>query len=371
MQVTVPVAYSVTAIKFKHQLESNLTMMENLTVDIQDVDAESLDFAMVVSDLEGRELERVYGYNGKFWIRDSRGEGDMPFLSQHLDLVGQNISKRSGGYDVFSSSGQYRSAIEARLSKVGEVGLLRYATGDLSDHLYREHAYNGRGGVEFLEKTVESERARNVTVSNREVKLANARLAAHTGCIAVDGVNYRRVSEPCLLVATAYDYSAKWMFGAPNFVDTSSSNRQTSGYPVSMRDFGRLHEWFPSRRDRALNVDFVVEVMDESYFTRPADRIGILADATNIVESSLGKGESTPFIHKWCEVRDMLVDMWKVDGGRATTQQVLEIDESEYEKLAGLVEEIAQLGDVPDRGLRMWDSRVVTVPKSNLPGLGL
>lgn len=358
MRVTVPVSYRVTAIKYKHQIASPITMRENVTVEVPDVPSEEMVLALVVRDLEGNDLERLYGHDGRLWVKDMRGEDDLPFIRQHMDMAGQKVSSQ------YNSGSEYLKASSVLSSQMGRVGLLRTHTGEVSQYVFGEAAYVQDGEVRFLEKTLESEKARKPTESNRDDRFSAAATTARRDCVCVDGVVYRRVPEPCIQAGSGYINAVSWRFGAENYVDTSK-RRQENGYPISVRDFGRLEEWFVDEGDRPLSIDFSMEVVEPSYFTRRTDRIGMLIDATNIVERGLSRDRSTPFIHKWCELRDAVDSMWLRPDGRATTAEVVSMDEAEYERLAGLVEELAQLGDaVRDRGLRMWDSRDVSVPQA-------
>ena len=354
MRVSIPVSYTVKAIPFKRRLETQIGMRENVWVDVPAIPSDELDVAVVVRDRLGQEIERVYGYGGMLWTRDNRGDAETPFLQQHLDAVGLRhyASRNNRDYD---------QVVEGYVKALGAVGLLRVRTGGITPNVYHTERYRDEDGLKFAERTVESERARKVTASDRDEKVAVARRTAQDDTIAVGGNLYRRVFEPTIIAGGGYAAKVTWQFGSPNFAD-AGRERERYGYPVSVKDFDRIRDWFAREDGREPDVDFRMEVVDERYFTRRTDRIGLLTDAVRIVENELSKRASTDFIHKWCEVRDFLDAMWTESGERRSLGKVLALGEGVFERLAGFLEEVASLGkDIDTKGLAMWDSRMVSL----------
>ncbi|MCV9964567.1 hypothetical protein OIU34_22005 [Pararhizobium sp. BT-229] len=360
MRISVPFSYKVSATPYKHKLPSTMSMVENAWVDVPDVDVENLLLALVVRDAAGRDIEHVYTYAGEFWVKDERGAGDLPFLSQHLPVAGQKIPEaRTSSH--FSRADE-ESQLTAATNLLGKVGMLRTRTAGVGAYEARNWMFNGQNGPEFVEVTVESEKARNVTSSTREERLQRARTLAHNHCISVDGVLYHRVAEPCLVSRSSMYCEVRWTFGCPDFF-TPEGLSKNHGYPVSAKDFDRVHDWFDTSA-KAAKVDFSFDVLDESPFRTRADRIALVSSAHRVVADGLSKENSTPYIAKWCEVRDYLAALWQGEEGKLTPASMLERDEADFDRLAGLLDDIGQFGEkrkyggeLDLQGLKMWDGR--------------
>lgn len=356
MRVSVPFTYKVTAVPYKHQNEATLMMVENMWVEVPDIEPEDLDLAMVVRDLEGNEVERIYGHAGQTWVKDSRDAQDLPFYEQHLWVADREKFRFRD--DKLELDSQLKDVVI-----LGSIGILRAKTALYFENSYAlsQSFYDSDEGVMFLEKTVESEKARKVRTSDRDKRMERARRIAQDYAIAVNGELYYRVSEPCLIVTDYYGRYAevKWRFGCPDFV-TDTGARQNSGYPVSAKDFGRINEFF-SAAGNSIKGDFSCEVHDDRYFTLAADKIALVADAQRIVNDELHNSRPTAFILKWCQLRDHLEGMWNGSEGRVAFRDFLSRDDFDFNTLAGYIEEIDAIApDIGAKGLRMWDSRLVS-----------
>lgn len=364
MRISVPFSYQVTAIPYKHKLESNLRMVENTWVDVPDVDASNVTLALVVRNVEGHDAEHVYAYAGEFWVKDTRGDGDLPFRSQHLPATGQKIPEaRDSSY---LSRGRETSDLAAATKLLGKVGMLRTRTAGIAAYEARNWMVDGQDGPEFIEVTVESEKARNVRSSTREERLQRAKTLAQNCSIAVDGVLYHRVAEPVIVAGSgSLSRGVGWVFGCPDFL-TPAGISKYRGYPVSAKDFGKVHEWFDTP-DRAVEIGFSFDVVDEAHFKTKADRIALASCAQRVVIGGLSNTKTTPYIAKWCEVRDWYAAMWKGDGVQLTDGEMLSRDEGDFERLAGLMEELVafpesrEYGGIDPQGLKMWDNRAVSL----------
>lgn len=364
MRISVPFSYKVSATPYKHKLPLTMSMVENTWVDVRDVDAENLSLALVVRNASGRDVERVYTHAGEFWVKDERGATDLPFLSQHLPAAGQAIpeARTSSHYSRTDEESQLTAA--TRL--LGQVGMLRTRTAGVGAYEARKWMFNGQNGPEFIEVTVESEKARNVTQSTRDERLQRARTLAHNQCIAVDGVLYHRVAEPCLVSQSSMYCEVRWTFGYPDFF-TPEGLSKNQGYPVSAKDFDKVHDWFDTS-DREAKVAFSFDVIDETPFRTQADRIALVANAQRVVMHGLSNDKSTPYIAKWCEVRDCLVALWQGGDGKLAPSAMLDRDETDFDQLAGLLEDLGQFGEKAQygreldlQGLKMWDGRAFSL----------
>jgi hypothetical protein len=360
MRISVPFSYKINAIPFKHKLSSSLSMIENAWVEVPDIESEDLVLALVVTDTDDRPVEHVYTYAGKFWVKDDRGQGDLPFRSQHLPAAGQPIP------DASTSPYFARANEERQLSVVtdllGKVGMLRTMTAGIGEYEARKWLFNGQLGPEFIEVTVESERARGVTSSTRQERLERAIMLAHNNCIAVDGVLYYRVLEPCIVSQSNRGDEILWTFGCPDFF-TEKGLSKNRGYPVSVKDYDKIHDWFDTA-DRSVQVNFSLDVVDESPFTARLDRVALVSNAHRVVADGLYNGHSTPYIAKWCEVRDTLSSLWQGLEGKLSRSAMLERPESDFDLLACALDELGQFGEksryghnLDMQGLKMWDGR--------------
>lgn len=364
MRISVPFSYQVTAIPYKHKLESNLRMVENTWVDVPDVDASHLALALVVRNVEGQDVERIYAYAGEFWVKDGRADSDLPFVSQHLPAAGQKIPEARDSSHHSPVRETSESAAATKL--LGRVGMLRARTAGITAYEARQWMVNGQDGPEFIEVTVESEKARSVTSSTREKRLQRARTLAQNHTIAVDGVLYHRVAEPCIVAGFGVlSRGVSWSFGCPDFL-TPAVISKYRGYPVSAKDFDRVHDWFDTP-DHTVSIGFSFDVVDEAHFKVKADRIALASCAQRIVMDGLSNAKTTPYIAKWCEVRDWYAAMCKDNEGQLSQGEMLAKDEGDFERLAGLIEELAEFeesrgyGGIDPQGLRMWDTRAVSL----------
>jgi hypothetical protein len=365
VRISIPFSYQVAAIPFRHQLESNLSMVENTWVDIPEVDGTSLDLALVVRDAEGRDVERVYTYAGEFWVKDTRDEGDLPFVSQHLPAAGRKIPVATDS--ARPSRERWMNELTTAFDLLGKVGMLKTRAAGIGSYEARNWMVNGLNGPEFIEMTVESEKARNVSSSTREERLARARALAENHSIAVEGGLYHRVDEPCIVAGSGILGSGLgWVFGCPDFL-TPAGITKYHGYPVSPKDFDRLHDWF-DKFDRAISVAFSFEVVNELPFVVKSDRIALVSCAQRIVTDGLSNVNSTPYIGRWCEVRDCLVGLWRGNDGKLTPSEMLAREDGDFEQLAGLIEELGYYEETLKRGganllqgFKMWENRTVSL----------
>jgi hypothetical protein len=361
MRISVPFSYDVKAVPFRHKLESNLKMLEHVWVDVPEVRASDVESVITVSDAEGNEIERVFGYGGMFWVKDARGVGDPEFLPQHLIASGQKVPKQSN--DRFSKEDSVKNAV----TQLGQIGMLRMRTAGLEDYYFRQFLYNGPEGKAFVEKTVESEAAKKVSASNRDQRMARAGRLASEHAITVDGVLYHRVAEPSMSTGKYWPHKVEWKFGCGDFL--TEAGLRDAGYPVSAKDYERIPDWF--ERESTSKLEFRFDVLDETYFRLKTDRMALVASAQRVVSNGLANTRSTPFILSWCAMRDHLQAMWTGTDGVLTKEEFLNLDIGEFERLAELLEHTGSFGvDLDLQGLRMWDSRAVAL-KFDPPGMAL
>ncbi|MCS4088889.1 hypothetical protein [Rhizobium sp. BK176] len=362
MRISIPFSYSVKAVEFKHKLPSNLTMVEKAWVEVPDVDASELDLALVVRSSAGLDIERVYAFAGQFWVKDNREAADLPFVAQHLSAAGRPIPSSSGS--GHHEREREKSELEEVTKLLGKVGILRTRTAGIGRWEAKQWLYNTPDGFDFLEKTVESERARAVTGSDREERLRRAQRIALEQTICVDGQLFHRVAEP-VIASGHYGLKMQWTFGCPDFLSEAGISKN-GGYPVSAKDFNRIHEWFDTD-NRAVDVDFSFDVVDDRNFKIRADRIALLSGLQRAIKDGLSNTNSTPYIAKWCQLRDWVSDLWQGPDGKLSSKEVLEKDDREFDALAGVFEELMEFGESPRygslsvQGLKMWDSRAVSL----------
>lgn len=359
MRISVPFSYDVKAVPFRHKLESNLKMLEYVWVDVPEVRACDVEPVMTVSDADGNEIERVFGYAGMFWVKDARGFDDQAFLPQHLLAAGQKVPKPSN--DRYSKEDPVKTAV----TQLGQIGMLRMRTAGLEDYYFRQFLYNGQEGKEFFEKTVESEGAKKVSASNRDQRMARAGRLASEHAIAVDGVLYHRVAEPTISTGKYWPHTVEWKFGCGDFI--TEAGLRDAGYPVSAKDYERIPDWF--EREAMSKLAFRFDVFDETCFQLKTDRMALVASAQRVVSAGLSNTRSTPFIQSWCALRDHLQAMWTGPDGAISREEFLSLDIGEFERLAELLEHTGSFGvDLDLQGLKMWDSRAVAL-KFDPPGM--
>ncbi|MBY3433893.1 hypothetical protein HFN89_06990 [Rhizobium laguerreae] len=373
MRISIPFSYRVTAVPFKHKLPSSMAMVENMSVDVPEIDAARLELALVVRDGHGRDIERVYAYGQDFWVKDARGETDLPFLAQHLPAAGQKVPEVRHSHHI--AVRRDADELTAATKLLGEVGILRSRTAGIGRWQAREWIVNTPEGFGFVEKTVDSERARNVTESDREARQQRAQRLAHEQTICVAGELYHRVAEPVISSKADIGTKMTWTFGCPDFL-TEAGISKYSGYPVSAKDFDRIQDWFDTDA-KEVSIDFSFEVVDDKHFKVRADRIALLSSVQRAISDGLTNRNSTPYIAKWCAMRDWYDDLLKGrDGAKLPSHLTMEKREADFDNLAGLLEELGQFGEprkyggaLDLQGLKMWDGRAVALDLSQTAAL--
>jgi hypothetical protein len=357
MRVTIPVRYKVRGVKFRHRDESEVTMLENLVVDVREVSPDELDVAMIIRSPDGGVLETVYGHGGKTWVRNDRLDDGPAMLPQHRSLAGLKLYHRQ------DATRREKEEAEANATRMlGDVGLLAMATGHLTPRDYSEICYRDNDGMNFIERTPETERMRGVSESGRDSMMARAVRTAGDDTIAIEGILYRRVAEPILVVGgSSNNGNTTWQFGMPDLFGREAFVRTT--YPVSMRDADRMSEWFGERASPARS-GFAVEVVDERYFVTRCDRLALLADANRIIERRVDRSTSTEYVMRWCALRDLYDALWKSDGEAIAVSKVLRKPEAEFDRLCELCEGVAELSgpNFVGEAIGMWNSRSIEVP---------
>jgi hypothetical protein len=355
MLVDLPFTYEVKGVPFKSRDSRRIDLHENVSVHIRDVSSADTDLALVISK-DGVENERFIGYVGALWVRDARDEiGALPFHRQHIDWV---LPQR----DALLRAGE-GDKIKALCDMLSFTGLFAtYMTKFEPYHVdkYGRRTDSGHFGVH--EKSVESERIREVSATNREARLERTISSAARMLIAVDGVVHCRAPEPILELALGFygQQSRKWRFGT---LDYSVHDRSSllQNYPVSLLDVHKVEEWFRSAGVASTGQsEFTFEVMAPGYLGQlPTKQMCLMRDASEAIEQALDKKRDTPFISKWCQVRDLVATF----GGDLNGQPP-----GRYDELSGLMSDLCVLADdrhVKSFGSCVWDSREMTLDLSS------
>lgn len=325
MQIEIPVGYTARGIPFKHRQDTTKSFLELIRVDVREIEADEFPEALVIRNLDGQEVEKFHFYQGKFWVLDDRQEGDVPLSPQLMKYL-----RVDGGSTEW----------------VGQIGILRRGTAGGSP--VDQFAFKTAQGIEFYEETPESERMRDVSSNDRDEMIAEVRNRVAARAVCVNGRVYSAVPEPTLLFGEGYRNTVEWRIGIDDLF--AEKERWGAGYPVSMKEFGRIGESFGVATDKPVREpSFEVDVRLPSAFKKDCKKVGFIKDIKSIIAHGLSPNKTTEYILQWCKLRDAYTE---------ALEKKFNVPDAEMDRLAEIVCDMP--GDEADKiGIMMWNNRLI------------
>ena len=376
MNIDVPFKYNVQGIEPRCRNSNYFEGYDTANVIIRDVPEEDCPVALDLWDEDGGPAETFRHFEGDFWIRNSRVD-DTPFGRQHIMLTGNwpRWSKTEPGFHDNRRFFQPYGPMEAKKDNVtachnlSTVGLLAYKLVGFHSP-FSIASREGGATYPIIEGKVDgtvvsavvdpTERFRIVETSSFNEKRQAAVEYAQANVIAIDGTLWHRVPQPMIY---ATDKIITWAFNGSIGTDLNTNTYGSPGrdrddtslasaYKMAMTEYDRIPDSFPDaiEQDR---IKFHIEYIDPALFERPDIRPLILKDIKAAMHRSGVLDESTPYVHKWLELRDL------VKHGEGN---VAERDDAFLDAAADIIVELdAMLGKNRYPGAAMWANRQVDV----------
>lgn len=368
MIIDLPFRYSVEGIAPGRRNANTYTSYGTVAVDIPDVSSDDVSVALEVLDEDGVYKQKFLKYREAFYIRD-RATEDEPFGKQHLLLIGRWPQKAASlpvhtrrqvqEYREFTKT-QAAAANAQMIANLGAVGLLQRET--VSAQIYDNATVTKHGDyVEVdgrLWHALESceDDLKTVNSTDRSARRNDAERYALDNAIALDGELWHKVPEP--VIAATKD-RADWIFSesferlsqSSSYEDAKNDRWTQAAYRLSMAEHDDLYDAFPGLSEKS-GIKFYIEHIDTDCFDRPDLRAAIAKDIEDAMLASNRVGfNETPYVIKWCELRDLLKD-------RGT--DYASIGEEVLDHAAEIMGELDALKDkVAFPGAQMWRGRKV------------
>ncbi|MCZ7860737.1 hypothetical protein O9X98_04905 [Agrobacterium salinitolerans] len=384
MIIELPFNYETRGIEPRKRNPSWDIGIDVARVNIRDVHEDDCPIALRLLDEHGSHAEEFRHFEGSFWIKDSRGD-DVDFVKQHIMLMGHWPMKKQltrGLYDNRNNHfTPYRHEDAERdnataCKGLSLVGLLRYKlTGQNSPFALVDNEWKPRRPFFQAEDGTVSCAVYNPTdtyrlLENNSVneKRQQAVEYAQANTIAINGVLWHRAPTPMIY---ATDDAITWAFdgtlrGKLEKVSYNSYNKERSddsisgAYKMSMTEYDNIPDAFPDAIEKQ-RVKFYIEYISPSYFEKPDVRPLILKDIKAALSKHGVLDESTPYVYKWLQLRDLVAPVAK---------QVDQQDDDFLDRAADILLELdAMLGTARYPGAVMWTNRQVDLsfPASETP----
>lgn len=287
MKMTLPLHYSVDAIPFRHRMANRIGLVDFVVVDVPEV--LERDAPEVVAVHAHGASERIRWHGGKFWMEDETSDPERRSLRS---LVG-GLKNRDSHPSHFQNANW-----GSRIPSNGQI----------------------------VEKTVESERCRNVTWNNRDACLADLQRKAAQDLTFIGDVLHVAVPEPFVVIVSEENKESSNFFrtvclGNPNG-DGHFLNQGKYAYMETMREFVAYSVAHADEADEAeaflvasgTEVDRVgmVEALEgfpsaEFSETRTEER-DVLATANSVMRRAKWKMSDWPTADamRWFALRDAI-----------------------------------------------------------------
>lgn len=165
--VELPLVYDVTCKAFRSRQQSRIEMLESITLPVRETSSDEAPVAVKIRDSDNGAEEELRWFEGRYWIADA-GKGEF-----------------SGG-------------LRQKLQLGGTFGIHVLDTESLFlVQNFRKYVTEFRAGVR---RTVDSERCRDVTESNRDLYVDRIAKRVDRDLMMIDGVLHMAVREPFLIL---------------------------------------------------------------------------------------------------------------------------------------------------------------------------
>ncbi|MCV9964602.1 hypothetical protein OIU34_22180 [Pararhizobium sp. BT-229] len=373
MIIELPFSYDMSGIEPKKRLPNSRTGIDVARVNIRDVPEDDCPVALTLLDEHGGHAEEFRHFEGSFWIKDSRAD-DVDFGKQHIMLMGHWPKKKQLHAGIHQNQRTFTAYEQEDADRDNEtagkglslVGLLRYKlTGQHSPFTLVDKEWQPkRPFFQADDGTVScaiydpSDTYRLIERNSVNEKRQQAVEYAQANTIAIDGVLWHRAPTPMIYatanaITWAFDGTLSGRLQEHSYGSYGSERADTSisgAYQMSMTEYDNIPDAFPDALEKQ-RVKFYIEYINPSFFEKPDARPLIIKDIKAATSKVGVLDESTPYVHKWLQLRDLI---------EAGGKKVAEQDDDFLDAAADILLELdAMLGKNSYPGAVMWVNRQV------------
>ena len=373
MIIELPFKYDVRGVEPKKRLPVTFNGIDVARVNIRDVHEDDCPIALTLLDEHGSHAEEFRHFEGSFWIRDSRGD-DVDFVRQHIMLMGHWPKKKQLTPGIHQNPRNFTAYAHDEAEKDNDaackglslVGILRYKlTGQHSPFALVDKEWQPKppffqteDGTVSCATRDPSDRFRLIENNSVNEKRQKAVEYVQSNTISIEGVLWHRAPTPMIY---ATDSAITWAFDGTlagelreySYGAYGSEQADTSivgAYKMPMTEYVNIPDAFPDAIEKS-RVKFYIEYIDPSYFEKPDVRPLILKDIKAAISKHGVLDESTPYVYKWLQLRDMI---------QAGGKKVADQDDDFLDRAADILLELdAMLGTARYPGAVMWTNRQV------------
>lgn len=329
MIFSIPYCYYVSGIGRGKRSTSGMSCYDTARINVREVDSRDLTHALTLLDWDGRPAETFYHFDGAFWINNSRSPGDE-FAEQHMMLVGEwprratpNVGHNYGVYGhrprgtpyclTKAEAEQINTRTCQGLSMLGIFGLFTTDLGAsrvLDKNFTPQHPFRLEGDVLICDTIAPETTMRIISENKQENALLRVSSYAEANIIAVAGELYHRVPEPVIYatkreVGWCFSDSIKPLSDGHGYQKDSYDISTKEAYKIPMSEFESIPDSFPELNEKNA-VKFYVEHIDLSCFSKVDLSGPVIKDIKEALSRYDVLNQRTPFVHKWCELRDLV-----------------------------------------------------------------
>lgn len=373
MIIELPFSYEIRGVEPKKRNPNSRIGIDVARVNIRDIHENDCPIALRLLDEDGGHAEEFRHFEGSFWIQDSRND-DVDFGKQHIMLMGHWPKKKQltpgfhqnrNNFTPYTHEDAERDNATA-CKGLSLVGFLRYKlTGQYSPFTLVDKEWQPKrpffqadDGTVSCASYDPTDTFRLIENSSINDKRQQAVEYAQANTIAINGVLWHRAPTPMIYASAD---AITWAFdgtlsGRLEKLSYSSYNSEWSddsisgAYKMSMTEYDNIPAAFPDAIENQ-RVKFYIEYIDPSYFEKPDVRPLILKDIKAALSKHGVLDESTPYVYKWLQLRDLVAPVAK---------QVDQQDDEFLDRVADILLELdALLGAARYPGAVMWANRQV------------
>ncbi|MDW9481161.1 hypothetical protein GOB57_21175 [Sinorhizobium meliloti] len=383
MIIELPFSYKISGVEPRKRNTTERTGMDTALVNVRDVQEADCPVALTVLDEFGSHSETFRHFDGSFWIKDSRID-DLDFCKQHIMLMGEWPKKKQLSPSYHQNQRHFKpyrqedaDSDNAKACKgLSLIGILRYRLTEChsvfsivdQDLQPKPPFYQTDAGGVSCAIVDPADTYRVIVRSSINEQRQKAVEYAQSNVIAIDGVLWHRSPVPAIYatdkdIVWGFDGSIGRELTANRYAYASSMHDRddisiASAYKMSMTEYDTIPDAFPDAIEKE-RVKFYIEYIDASFFEKPDIRPLIIKDIKAAMSKIGVLEESTPYVYKWLELRDLIA---------ARGKKVEEQDDDFLDAAADILLELdAMLGKTRYPGAVMWANRQVDLSFPEAP----
>jgi hypothetical protein len=374
MIIDLPFSYEMSGIEPRKRNANSRTGIDSVRVNIRDVQKNDCPIALTVLDEDGGPAETFRHFEGRFWIKDSRAD-EIDFSKQHIMLTGfwpRRMQLTPSYHQNQRNFTPYKREDADRDNDMASkglslVGFLRYkltnmhspfSLVDKEDLQPKRPFFQGEEGAVICAIYDPTDTFRVVEENSVNEKRQNAVVYAQSNVIAIDGELWHRAPTPMIYatdsaITWAFDGTLAGQLQEHAYSSYGSDREDTSllgAYKMAMTEYDNIPDAFPDAIEKK-RIKFYIQYIDPSFFEKPDIRPLILKDIKAATSKSGVLDESTAYIYKWLQLRDLIA----AAGGNVGDQE-----DDFLDAVADILLELdAMLGKYRYPGAVMWANRQV------------